>query len=314
MMRLVSLDKIESCYNEMLCYDVKISSTLTIPQCTILNEKYIGILKDFSELFNSKYVIVSSERSIKRKDLNDFVIHNICLCLEENMKDINKQYGNIFDDGMIYDNIYSFIKNSLKSLDSEYLLALVTTPLILNKSLKLAILSMYFSLKIKLTLREIGDVVNACLLSDINICMNNIGLMSLADDDFFLRFKTQRTSYNIVEEDKNLSINTKRLIKYWKTQNTDSVYTSDDGKIVFRDPTMEVVQVSNELLQYDANMGHLRNVYNQYSYSIFRPVLVSMIKHIENDKEQVEEKTETIIEKLQSNFKSLLNKLPKYPI
>jgi hypothetical protein len=230
------------------------------------------------------------------------------------MKDINKQYGNIFDDGMIYDNIYSFIKNSLKSLDSEYLLALVTTPLILNKSLKLAILSMYFSLKIKLTLREIGDVVNACLLSDINICMNNIGLMSLADDDFFLRFKTQRTSYNIVEEDKNLSINTKRLIKYWKTQNTDSVYTSDDGKIVFRDPTMEVVQVSNELLQYDANMGHLRNVYNQYSYSIFRPVLVSMIKHIENDKEQVEEKTETIIEKLQSNFKSLLNKLPKYPI
>lgn len=300
MIRLVSLDKIDYCYNEMLCYPIVIDSKKTIPRCTVLNDNHINLIKELSTIFKSKYAIVSNEKAIKESELRDFILFNANLCAKESMEEINKNYAGILNEGNVYQNIEAIIKNSFIDLNEDYVIQLITTPLIFKKSLNLAVLSLYFALKVNLSVRELYDVASACLLNDINICMNNIGLKDINKENFLMNYLNQNSSYSLICNDEHLSTNTKRLVKYWKIKNTESVYISEEGKLIFKDPTIEVIQVSNELLQYGSDVGDLVNIYNTYNYSSLRPILVHVIKTLEIEKTSIDKKSNRFMNKIKN--------------
>lgn len=291
MLRIIDSTKAENAYNSMLCHPLKVSGGIVLPRCTVLRDSQIELIVETAKNYNSKYIIVSDEKSLKESKLSTFVQENVLKCLTEEVEVVNRKYGYIINlETDAGNGLVSFLTRTISNIHTDYLIDLLTTPLILKKSLNLAILSMYFSMQIRLSLREMEDVVVASMLSDLALCKEpSVGFNNFDEEEFLIQYKKQKTSYSIIENDETLTVNTKRLVRYWKIVKEESIYHTEDGKIIFKDPTMEVIQLSNELLSYDCNMGSFKNIYNTYNYSIFQPLIVDLFKSAEINKNKLQQ-------------------------
>lgn len=303
MLRIIDSTKADNAYNSMLCHPLKVIGGVVLPRCTVLRDSQIELILETAKNYNSKYIIVSDEKSLKESKLSTFVQENVLKCLTEEIGVVNEKYGYIIDtETDAGSGLVSFLTRTISSIQTEYLIDLLTTPLILKKSLNLAILSMYFSMQIRLSLREMEDVVLASMLSDLALCIEpSVGFNNFDEEEFLIQYKKQKTSYSIIENDDSLTVNTKRLVRYWKIVKEESIYHTEDGKLIFKDPTMEVIQLSNELLSYDCNMGSFKNIYNTYNYSIFQPLIVDLFKSAEINKNKLQQsKTDGWLRKIKN--------------
>lgn len=280
MIKFCSYGNISTCKDFILCHDIEVGSSTIIRKGAIINDSLIKILSNDND---NKLLIVSDNNQISKEDFKNFIIDNFSDIYEKEFTYLNKRYNYIFDK-KFQETMITFFKLSILSLDASYLLTLLTNPVVLRKSIDVSILSFYFSLKMKLTPREIEDVFYSSILCNINLC-RTMHFRNIENDDFLKEFKKANNSYEVVKDDKSLSNNVKRIILYYNDGVNIPLYINDKNEEVLKDPTLEILQLTNDILTYNFEDSTI-SLYSK-KYTQIQPVISDFFKNMKNMKHKV---------------------------
>lgn len=280
MIKFCSYGNISACKDFILCHDIEVGSSAIIKKGAIITDSLIKILSNDN---NDKLLIVSNNNEISKSDFKEFIINNFSDIYDKEFSYLNKRYNNIFDKEF-QNTMMKFFKLSILSLDAGYLLTLLTNPVVLKKSIDVSILSFYFSLKMKLTPREIEDVYYSSILCNINLC-RTMHFRNIENDDFLKEFKKANNSYEVIKDDKSLSNNVKRIILYYNDGVNIPLYINDENEEVLKDPTLEILQLTNDILTYNFENSTI-SLYSK-KYTQIQPAISDFFKNMKNMKHKV---------------------------
>lgn len=282
MMKFSSIADLNGCKGWILCHNIQIGEKTLLKDMQITSEmvKYVNLFKHSYD----EFVIISSD-IYTNTALKEFIKLTIKNFLDKEIAYINDRYYKIITDDYIT-GIHNLMDIILESFKLNYLLSLITTPVILRKSLDLSVMSFYFGFKNNVSLRELEDLIYSSMLCNLNQC--NISYINdMTDEDFLIRFKKAQleTSYNIIHSDKNLTNNVKRIVKYMYMPNSgNGLYLKEESnQYIFQDVTLEIIQLSNDLLSYNFKDNY-SYLYNGGRYSLVQPALSSFLKNIKYQK------------------------------
>lgn len=239
--------------NWVLCHEVNLDGKM-LPKGSILSDNLIEYIKENRSEFYDVFLIISNE-PINDDSLKVFIKDTIKTLLDKQIKYINDNYCNIISENYI-PRIKIIILASVDRLDLNYFILLTTNPIILRKSLNLTILSFYFTIVMKLSFRELEDIIYATMLCNLNLCNNlHIELIKEDGNNFLINLKKSliNSSYEIIKSDKVLSNNTKRLIRYFNEKSnkySDVCKCQMNNEPIFKDVTLEIMQLSDNILSY----------------------------------------------------------------
>ena len=282
MIKFCSYGEVSHCRGFVLCHNVEIGEEEILKKGEEINDDVINML---TRINTDKILIVSSKPEISKDDFKNFILENFEDVYYKEFDYLNKRYNNIFDEnfeGMMI----KFFKISILSIDAYYLITLLTNPLILKKSIDLSILSFYFSMRMSLSPREIEDVFFSALLCNISLC-KGINFKNIADIDFLSTFKkSYNNSYDLIKDDKNLSNNVKRITLYFNDHMYNkNLHTNENNEEILRDPTLEIIQLTNDMLTYNFEEGTI-SLYSD-KYTQIKPAISDFLKIMKNQKHKI---------------------------
>lgn len=280
MIKFCSYGNISACKDFILCHDIEVGSSTIVKKGAIITDSLIKILSNDN---SDKLLIVSDNNEISKSDFKEFIINNFSDIYDKEFSYLNKRYNYIFDKEF-QNTMIKFFKLSILSLDAGYLLTLLTNPVVLRKSIDVSILSFYFSLKMKLTPREIEDVYYSSILCNINLC-RTMHFRNIENDDFLKEFKKANNSYEVIKDDKSLSNNVKRIILYYNDGVNIPLYINDENEEVLKDPTLEILQLTNDILTYNFENSTI-SLYSK-KYTQIQPAISDFFKNMKNMKHKV---------------------------
>lgn len=282
MIRFCSQEDISQYHGFVICHNIEISDTVIISRGETIDDNVIEII---NTLQPNKLMVVSDKNTTK-KEVKDFIINNFNDIYLVEFDYLNKRYNYLFNKDF-KETMLEFFKISIISIDAHYLLQLLTMPVVLRKSIDLSIMSFYFALKMKLTPREIEDVFISSILCNLSLCKTNI-MSNIDDMTFLFDFKKlSNNSYELVKEDVTLSNNVKRILRYFNENNySKNIYTSeDDNREVLKDPTLEIIQLTNDLLSYNFENNNIFIYSNKYTQ--IQPAIFDFFKNMKNMKHRI---------------------------
>lgn len=281
MLKFITLDDIRTTKSWFLCQDLTIGNK-TLTKDLQINDTVVRFVKEhLEEIDYSRYVIVANEPTEEKAIIN-FITDIIKKFIDEEVKCINEKYYNIITLDLS-DRMVIMISELFKLLDFKYQILLITNPVILKKSISLSIMSFYFGVKMDVKYKELEDLIYSSLLVNLNLCNNN-SFTSIENNKFLVGYKEAiiKSSYDMIADDRKLSANVKRIVRYANitSQTTNDIYyrKTVDGKkeAVLKDITLEIIQLSNDILTYNFNSNTIKNVYEKspsYANPFLRPII-----------------------------------------
>lgn len=281
MIKFTTYNEVSQCRGFILCHNVEFGNEELIRKGEEIDDKIISLL---TRINTDKLLIVSNKREIKKEEFRSFILNNLEDVYYKEFDYLNKRYKNLFDSAFQLMMI-KFFKVCISNIDVYYLISLLTNPLVLKKSIDLSILSFYFSMRMNLSPREIEDVFLSSLLCNISLC-KGINFKNISDSDFLIDYKkSYNNSYELIKDDKNLSNNVKRITLYFNdVYNKNLVFLGEDNKEILKDPTLEIIQLTNDILTYS-----FEDVTNLYSdkYTQIKPAISDFLKNMKNQKHKI---------------------------
>lgn len=294
MLKFINLEDIKLYKNWFLCHDITINDK-TFGKDMQINDVIVRYFSSNITPYNINNLIIVGNTPQEDNTIRELINSKVKDLLKYEIKESNKRYYDIITDDF-KSRIELLVLKAFNELDLKYTLNLILSPIILKKSLSLCILSFYFGIKLNVKYKELDDLIYSSLLVNLNLCRNN-DFNNIKDKNFLIGYKSSliKTSYELIKDDKHITNNVKRIVKYANIvqQNRDDLYhrTNEEGKkeTLLRDVTLEILQLSNDILTYsmDDNFKRLYLTKNHYS-SIITPALNIISNEIISKKNMLE--------------------------
>ena len=145
MLKFITANDIKANKNWLLCHDVYIGDKKLIKNLQI-NETVVRFVTGHLDSdFISTYLIISDVEKTE-SEIRDFIIVTLKNFIGEEIRYINDRYYDIISEEFS-SRIKLLIEKAFRELSMDYVIPLITNPIVLKKSLNLSILSFYFGEK-----------------------------------------------------------------------------------------------------------------------------------------------------------------------
>lgn len=281
MLKFVTLDDIKTARNWFLCHNVVLDGRLLEPRMQ-LNDVMLKYIISRTNSTNMKQYIIVADKSQEDYDceIREFIIKTLKKMIQEEIKFVNERYNYIIVEEFS-SRIELLMVEAFRNMELNYIIKLITNPVILVKSIKLGILSFYFGVKMHVKYKEVNDLIYASLLMHLNLC-NDTVFNDITDEHFITDYKHKIvvSSYDIIKDDGKITTNVKRIIKYANvnTQNNLGIayHINEKGEKeeILRDVTLELIILANDILTYNFNNRAVKKLYDeQRPNSLLRPAI-----------------------------------------
>ena len=123
-------------------------------------------------------------------------------------------------------------------------------------------------------------------------------LHNIHNENFLIDYKETliHSSYGLISEDPHITNNVKRLVKYANASqpNSSDIYYKTNEETgekegYLKDVTLEILQMSNDILTFDFNSDDIKNFYSVNKYtSVMQPAINMILSDIDKKKHTTE--------------------------
>lgn len=145
MLKFITANDIKANKNWLLCHDVYIGNKKLIKNLQINETVVRFVIGHLDSDFISTYLIISDVEKTE-SEIRDFIIVTLKNFIGEEIRYINDRYYDIISEEFS-SRIKLLIEKAFRELSMDYVIPLITNPIVLKKSLNLSILSFYFGEK-----------------------------------------------------------------------------------------------------------------------------------------------------------------------
>lgn len=290
MLKFITANDIKANKNWLLCHDVYIGDKKLIKNLQINETVVRFVIGHLDSDFISTYLIISDVEKTE-SEIRDFIIVTLKNFIGEEIRYINDRYYDIISEEFS-SRIKLLIEKAFRELSMDYVIPLITNPIVLKKSLNLSILSFYFGVKLDVKFKELDDLIYSSLLVNLNMCNGNSlkSLHNIHNENFLIDYKESliHSSYGLISEDPHITNNVKRLVKYANVSqpNSSDIYYKTNEETgekegYLKDVTLEILQMSNDILTFDFNSDDIKNFYSVNKYtSVMQPAINMILSDI----------------------------------